>query len=193
MNTPKVDRKFNLKNLKLVSELVPDEFECFIMYGTLLSYEREGNIFEKDDDIDFLIHKKHRQNLINIFHNHSLSSNIKCLLNINVGGLNTNAIFQVINVYDDIPTFIDFYFYEESENFITDLWTTYENSRVGSPLSIDFPKEKILPISKTNIQGIPINVPSDIDFCCEFVYGKNYMTPLEKDEYQTFPCLKGKL
>tara|TARA_B100000700_G_scaffold258994_1_gene293610 strand:- start:84 stop:656 length:573 start_codon:yes stop_codon:yes gene_type:complete len=190
MFTSKIDRKYNLKNLKLVSELVPDEFECFIMYGTLLSYKREGNLFEKDDDIDLFIHKKHRQNLINIFHNYAANSDIKCLLNLNPIGVNTDTIFQVINVYDDIPTFIDFYFYEESENFITDLWTTYEHSRVGLPLSIDFPKEKILPISKTNMQGISINVPNDIDFCCEFVYGKNYMTPLNEGEYELFPYLK---
>ena len=55
MDTP-IDRKYNAQNLKEVLPLL-EGMEYFVFYGTLLGLVREGDILEKDDDIDLsLIH-----------------------------------------------------------------------------------------------------------------------------------------
>ena len=53
MDTP-IDRKYNAQNLKEVLPLL-EGMEYFVFYGTLLGLVREGDILEKDDDIDIIL------------------------------------------------------------------------------------------------------------------------------------------
>ena len=65
MDTP-IDRKYNAQNLKEVLPLL-DGLDYFIFYGTLLGLVREGDILEKDDDIDIMVDLKHFEELIDRF------------------------------------------------------------------------------------------------------------------------------
>ena len=61
-----IDRKYNEKNfidtLKIVNDL-----EYYIFYGTLLGFVRDGDLLEKDDDVDFQINRKHLITVIERF------------------------------------------------------------------------------------------------------------------------------
>lgn len=54
-----VPKELNLENLRYVSERIAS-FECAIFFGTILGYQREGNVIEDDDDIDIYVHIRHR-------------------------------------------------------------------------------------------------------------------------------------
>ena len=64
-----IDRKYNAQNLKEVLPLL-EGLDYFIFYGTLLGLVREGDILEKDDDIDILVDRKHFAELIGRFDKH---------------------------------------------------------------------------------------------------------------------------
>ena len=59
----------NARSQQNLKEILPllEGMEYFVFYGTLLGLVREGDILEKDDDIDLLVDRKHFAELIEKF------------------------------------------------------------------------------------------------------------------------------
>ena len=51
----------NFLNLKFFSKII-SKIEHFVFFGTLLGLVRDGNLIENDDDIDFYVNIKEREN-----------------------------------------------------------------------------------------------------------------------------------
>ena len=56
-------KELNLENLILISRTI-FEFDHFVFYGTLLGITRNNNLLDNDDDIDFLIDIKFKDEVL---------------------------------------------------------------------------------------------------------------------------------
>ena len=110
-----IDIKYNEKNfidtLKIVNDL-----EYYIFYGTLLGFVRDGDLLEKDDDVDFQINRKHLITVIERFNRipYHLSSKNKIHDSaINEDVIHNYTIFfqQASHKQGDTNTYIDMVFY----------------------------------------------------------------------------------
>lgn len=175
-----IPRELNRKNLTDISEILID-LECFVFFGTVLGLNRESDIIEHDDDIDFLINSNDRDSLINRLKNSSFNIDFEKPLN------KTSFFLQATRVQDDIETFIDFYFYDNNDdtNFIVERWNFF--GRFDDPsFAIHIPKKFIFPISREEFFGVKVNTPINKDAICKFLYGPNWKNPLKKkSQYKT--------
>ena len=176
MDTP-IDRKYNAQNLKEVLPLL-EGMEYFVFYGTLLGLVREGDILEKDDDIDILVDRKHFAELIERFDKHDGLLTYDNNPNVNY----CDFFRQATCMRDDVKTFADFYFYdtEIKPGSIVDRWNihgswNYPNMHIIIPNDIIYPIE-----TKTNKKYGEINYPSQPTLCLEYLYGTGWMHPRKK-------------
>ena len=102
-----IDRKYNAQNLKEVLPLL-EGLDYFIFYGTLLGLVREGDILEKDDDIDILVDRKHFAELIGRFDKHDGLLTYDNNPNVNY----CDFFRQATCMRDGVKTYADFYFYD---------------------------------------------------------------------------------
>jgi SAM-dependent methyltransferase len=178
---PKVNTKHNLESLKEICEHLK-EIEYIIFYGTLLGFHRERNIIQNDDDVDFLVKKDFRDEIIAIL--------IK--LNYKIHYTNQNFVNGIkILESGNVERIVDFYFYEDLDgNFLLEKWNFIGHPHDPST-HLHIPKNIIYPIRTAEIQGILCNVPHNIEKCCRFLYGDRFMTPLKKKDY-TFEIIDNK-
>ena len=162
-------QKLNFQNLIIVSSLIK-EIEYFICYGTLLGIVREKNIIKHDDDIDFMVNHKSKKLL---FKKMKLNKTFK--INKKV----TNEYFaQFIKKKDGLISFVDFYFYikDPKKKYIIDKHNWLGN--IGDKrFALHFPKKMIFPIDKSK----KFNLPKRPKMVCSYIYGKTWLTPLEKN------------
>ena len=74
----KISVKENFSNLKFFTNIIKN-IEYFVFFGTLLGLTRDNNLIENDDDIDFYVNIKERDNLIKILKDHSINVNLELL------------------------------------------------------------------------------------------------------------------
>lgn len=173
-----IDRYYNELNLKEILPLL-EGMEYFIFYGTLLGIVREGRILEKDDDLDILINRKHLNELLKRFDNNDGSLVIKTE---DPAPNYTDFFKQATCTRDDVPTFVDFYLYDDQikPGFIVDRWNIH--GRWQDPnMHILIPENIVFPLQKQDhkIYG-EIFLPSKPTECLEFTYGKGWMHPRKK-------------
>lgn len=166
MKTPN-DRKYNLKILAMVTPHIKNLEYC-IFFGTLLGYHREGNLLEKDDDVDVYLNVKHRNKLIEILNSLDIETTI----------LNPVFIQGSIKV-DNIQVYIDFYLYLIHGNKIVDRWN-FGGQMHNNESDLHIPCHFILPTKEGSIRDVHFKVPNHPEACCKFLYGKDYMIPKEK-------------
>jgi hypothetical protein len=169
-----ISRDLNRANLIEMSEILFD-IEHFAFFGTVLGLNRESDIIENDDDIDFLLDFNNRDALINRLKNSPLDIDLEKPLN------KTNFFLQATREQGGVETFVDFYFYENNAaaDFIVERWNFF--GRVEDPtFAIHIPKKFVFPISKEEYFGVKVNVPHNKDAICEFLYGPNWRNPLKK-------------
>ncbi len=175
-----ISRDLNRANLIEVSELLID-IDCCTFFGTILGLNRESDIIENDDDIDFLINLNDRDALINRLKNSAFNIDFEKPAN------KTSFFLQATREQDGHETFVDFYFYENNDDndFIVERWNFF--GKVEDPtFAIHIPKRFLFPILKEEFFGVKLNVPNNKDAICEFLYGPNWRTPLKKKaEYKT--------
>ena len=191
-----IDRKYNEKNfidtLKIVNDL-----EYYVFYGTLLGLVRDGDLLEKDDDVDFQINRKHLTTVIERF-NHvpyhlSLKNNIHDSAIIEDVIHNYTIFFQQASrKQGDTNTYIDMVFYEIGNNVVIDRWNF-----LGSPYypehHMHIPKDFIFPIQKKTYDKYgEINFPAQPEKCLEFLYGPKWMFPMKKKKQYTHKIVDNK-
>lgn len=169
-----VERKHNLNNLRYVSERI-SELEHFIFFGTLLGYQREDNVIEGDDDIDIYVDAIHRDEIEKIFENSEL------VIDSNIRRNKSRHFLQGHRIIDEVSTYVDFYFYDgvSQADYVIEKWNFL--GRVNqSKNAIHVPKDILFPITKSDMQGISINIPQNPEACCAFLYGESWRTPMRK-------------
>ena len=162
----------NLKNLISISKMLKT-IQHFVFYGTLLGLTRENNIIDGDDDVDFLVDIKDKKKLINIMtKSKSFQFNRK----------NSNKYFiQYSLKKNNLETFIDFYFYKNdfSKNYIIERHNFLSN--ISNPnYALHIPKQNIFPVVK-NKKFKLVSIPKHPEKICEYLYGRNWKTPLKKN------------
>lgn len=176
MDTP-IDRKYNAQNLKEVLPLL-EGMEYFVFYGTLLGLVREGDILEKDDDIDILVDRKHFAELIERFDKHDGLLTYDNNPNVNY----CDFFRQATCIRDGVKTFADFYFYdtEIKPGSIVDRWNIH-GSWTDPNMHIIIPNDIIYPIeTKSNKKYGEIKYPNQPIRCLEYLYGNGWMHPRKK-------------
>lgn len=175
MNIP-IPKKYHLESLKIVAEKTKD-LEYVIFYGTLLGVTREGDILEKDDDVDILLNMKDRDKCFENIQNSGFEINSKVYPN------KTPYFFQARKKYGEYISYVDFYLYDDSqiEGHIVDRWN-FLGMPEHTKFSIHIPKNIIFPINQTKLNDFYVNIPADSPACCRYLYGEKWMVPLKKKQ-----------
>jgi hypothetical protein len=87
---------------------------------------------------------------------------------------------QLIIERENIPTYVDFYFFDSSnQNYISDKWNF--TGKINSYAhEMHVPKDLIYPIKSYNYKNKKISVPANMEKLCIFLYGKKWSQPLTK-------------
>ena len=182
----KVSLENNESNLVFFSKLLIN-VEYFIFFGTLLGITRENRLIDGDDDIDFYINHKNRDQLIKDLK----INNIKVDLSLSV---NQNKNFlQVKRVMQNEILITDFYFYESDveKNFIIEKWN-FEGGTNDESKHLRIPKTFIYPLKKISFKETLLCVPNEKELICEFLYGRNWDKKLIKDLEYEIKVINGK-
>ena len=150
--------------------------EYFIFFGTLLGITRENRLIEGDDDIDFYVNFKDRDQLIQ----NLKQNNVDVDLSLDV---NKNEYFlQVQRIVDNKVLITDFYFYEDNieKNYIIERWN-FEGGTNDPSKHLRIPKIFIYPLKKISFKSCDMFIPKENELVCEFLYGRNWGKKLEKD------------
>ena len=165
----RIDRKYNLENLGYLTPYLYN-MEYVLFFGSLLGYCRDKNLLELDDDVDFYVNIKHRNEIHDVLKKAGFNITIE-----------ESCFVQGSRTIDGIDTYVDFYLYEDmpDNDYILERWGFY-----GAPQSpaahLHVPKRIIYPIAWGEIGNIKFKVPSNIEECCRFLYGSEYDTPFVK-------------
>lgn len=167
--------------LNFLAEKLSD-IEYFIFYGTLLGICRMGQPIDGDDDIDVMVPRRLREDLIKLLN----ASQADGILYDDRSPLNQTPYFiQVSKIFDGVVVLIDFYLYDESEYFIIEKWTKSAWSNGNKPLSI--PSELVYPLKSVLVGRNILKCPMYPEACCELIYGPYWRIPRRKNiHYETY-------
>tara|TARA_B100001175_G_C19507682_1_gene641846 strand:- start:1856 stop:2545 length:690 start_codon:yes stop_codon:yes gene_type:complete len=168
MNEFKKKDVHNVKNLKLISEIISN-LDYFIFFGTLLGIIRENTLISGDDDIDFLINEKDVSTLKKIL----LSNNF-----VVTKESNDYISFRNIDLFEEHT--IDFYKFYLDGGYIYIPGSFYSNCKFNLKRhNLKIPKNIMLP-SCTN--ELNLKIPKDSKKVLIYIYGKNWKKSLKKNE-----------
>ena len=178
--------KEHFSNLVFISKIIKD-LEYFVFFGTLLGLVREKNIIKNDDDIDIYINIKDRNKLIKILKKNSVYADLNLSVN------KTRYFLQAYRKINNKNAVIDFYFYENKPNYsyIIEKWNF--EAMPGDPSKhLRIPKIFTHPIKEASFKSHVIKLPSQPEYLCEFLYGRNWKRKLEKDVDYDIKIFDGK-
>ena len=162
-----VSKDINNKNLKFIAEKIQD-LDYFLGFGTLLGFVRDGETIDLDDDVDICLNKKHRQDVYDLIYHNNLSIII-----------NEPDIIQLGYYIDNNPVIVDFYMFEEKEDYILEKWNFHgQPQNPNTHLHIE--KELVYPVKNEYYEDIPIKIPNKPEEMCEYYYGPKYSLKLNK-------------
>ena len=182
----KVSLENNESNLVFFSKLLIN-VEYFIFFGTLLGITRENRLIDGDDDIDFYINHKNRDQLINDLKINNIEVDLSLSVNKNKNFL------QVKRVIQNEILITDFYFYESDveKNFIIEKWN-FEGGTNDESKHLRIPKTFIYPLKKISFKDTVLCIPNEKELICEFLYGRNWDKKLKKDLEYEIKVINGK-
>jgi phosphorylcholine metabolism protein LicD len=173
-----IPTELNLNNLRDVFSGIT-HLEAFIFYGTLLGYQREGNILSNDDDVDIFLNAKHREQLLEYLNKTDFEITIYPKYRWYYR-TKTPLVIQASRKQNGLATFVDFYLYQdENINYISERWN-FGSTWKDETTSLHVPKNLVFPLKQVKMQGITINVPAKTEEICRFLYGANWQIPAEK-------------
>jgi phosphorylcholine metabolism protein LicD len=182
MNEP-VPIDLNLNNLKDIFARI-SHLEAFIFYGTLLGYEREGNIIPHDDDVDIYLNAKNLDQLLLAL----VDSNFKIKILPKYRWYYPRKrplVVQASRSQRGIETFVDFYLYIDDEpNYLIEKWNFGSTWR-DQNTALHVPKNLVFPLLEVEMQGIKIKVPAYSERICAFLYGQDWKIPATKNKDYT--------
>ena len=176
----------NETNLVFFSKLLVN-VEHFIFFGTLLGITRENRLIDGDDDIDFYVNHKNRDQLINDLKINHIDVDLSLSVNRN------ESFLQVKRVVNNEILITDFYFYEDDveKNFIIEKWN-FEGGTSDKSKHLRIPKVFIFPLKKISFKSIELSIPKEKELICEFLYGRNWSKKLKKDLEYDIKVINGK-
>ena len=182
----KVSLENNESNLVFFSKLLTN-VEYFIFFGTLLGITRENRLIDGDDDIDFYINLKNRNQLINDLKIGNIDVDLTLSVNKN------KSFLQVKRVVQNEILITDFYFYESNveKNFIIEKWN-FEGGTHDKSKHLRIPKKFIYPLKKISFKETVLFLPNEKELICEFLYGRNWNKKLKKDLEYEIKVINGK-
>jgi hypothetical protein len=146
-------------------------YNWFITYGTLLGIVRNNSCIDNDDDLDFLVDIKHRDELLHIFS----KNNYKILINkydseVTFSNKVKPLNYNILKVQKNNDPSIDFYLSVENNYNYYDAWEnkTWINSA---------------PFIKKPWNDTLLFLPRYYESKLEIIYGNNWETPKKKGEY----------
>ena len=174
-----ITQEENENNLVFFLKLF-NKVEYFIFFGTLLGITRENRLIEEDDDIDFYVNFKDRDQLID----NIKKKNIVVDLTLSVN--KSKYFLQLKREVNNKILITDFYFYQENieKNFIIEQWN-FEGGTNDQSKHLRIPKALIYPLKKISFKSQDMFIPQEGELICEFLYGRNWNKKLKKDlEYE---------
>ena len=157
-----------------------DNVEYFIFFGTLLGITRENRLIDGDDDIDFYVNLKDREQLINNLKDNNIVVDFTLSVNKN------EHFLQVKRLINNKILIADFYFYEDNieNNFVIEQWN-FEGGTKDKSKHLRIPKILIYPLKKVIFKSRVMFLPKECELICEFLYGRSWNKKLKKDlEYE---------
>ena len=182
----KVSLENNESNLVFFSKLLIN-VEYFIFFGTLLGITRENRLIDGDDDIDFYINLKNRDQLINDLKINNIEVDLSLSVNKN------KSFLQVKRIIQNEVLITDFYFYESDveKNFIIEKWN-FEGGTQDATKHLRIPRVFIYPLKKVSFRSHEIFVPQEGELICEFLYGRGWKKRLKKELEYEIKVINGK-
>ena len=176
MKKPVAFRDDNRANLVAISKLFED-IDHFVFFGTLLGITRGRDLIEGDDDIDILAPIEHRKLII-----HKINNIDGFKVNFDKDCNKSDYFLQIESSVNNRNSLIDFYFYENNpdDDFIVDRWN-FLGKHKNSEFALHIPKKFIFPIAEEKLFGTQIKLPACRELLCEWLYGKTWLTPREKN------------
>tara|TARA_B100000131_G_C18081981_1_gene598592 strand:- start:136 stop:822 length:687 start_codon:yes stop_codon:yes gene_type:complete len=173
------NESINSANLELVVSKIR-KLDYFIFFGTLLSFVRNDQLINRDDDIDIMLNIKEQEKLISALDSPELTLFTK-----------TSYFCQYYSSKDKEKKFpIDFYFYEEkNKRYLVDSWNFFgwEGKKIKKRHQMYIKRNDVYPLKTVQMGNEFINIPKDSLKMCEFLYGSKWGTPLLKNkEYFIF-------
>lgn len=173
MHKTPVARSINEENFVFFNKLL-FEFGCFPFYGTFLGLHRDGNIIPEDDDIDFYINMKYKNDVISKLEENGFKVYFSKKVN------ETIYFIQYRNFIKSQECICDIYFYEEGKNYLV------EKSNFGGNIAnkisdLKILKSLIFPLQKKSFFGQDVNFPNSPDLLASFLYGKYWGIPAKKN------------
>ncbi len=124
-----------------------------IFYGTLLGCIREKNFIDHDDDIDVLVNRNQKEELMNIIR----EKNIK-----------TGIVYEdIVQLYLGDSGPFDIYFYDELKDDILIKWD----------LDILHSNDDMFPLNKITFHGHEVYVPNHPENILREIYGDKWTVP----------------
>ena len=180
-----IPQELNSINLIEITKAL-NEVEHFIFFGTLLGIVRDGDIIPNDDDIDIYVDIKYRNKLIKELINAGFFVDEDTYPNL------SEYFLQLQIPREDLITYVDFYFFDSSEDkYISEKWN-FSGMIDSSYNEIHIPKELIFPLKKFFYQDIQLSIPSKPNEVCAFLYGNEWRIPLNKNKHYTTTVINNK-
>ena len=141
-------------------------------YGTLLGITRNNDFIEMDDDIDILVSRYYHDKIKEIIEKENIISKFHGTWEKNDSN-NTNEQNDIIQLFINGLGPIDIYFYDILG---VDLLIKWDGNLL-------FETKHIFPLKKYKFKDLEITRPSNPDKILKSIYGKDYLIPKKKYEY----------
>jgi hypothetical protein len=173
MHKNPVPSAINQENFIFFNKLL-FEFECFPFYGTFLGFHRDENIIPGDDDVDFYIDIKYKNDVISKLEKNGFNIYFSKKIN------DTIYFIQYRNFIKNQECICDIYFYEDRKKFIIEK-SSFGGSIENKISDIKILKSLIFPLQIKTFFEQDVNFPNDPDRLVNFLYGKSWRIPAEKN------------
>ena len=145
----------------------------------MLGLERDGELIEGDDDIDFYVPLRERSKLITRLSENGIFVDSEF-------PNHTQYFFQVQRIIGGTTVLADFYLFEDIGNgILADKWNfagTYEKANT----TLHVPSKFVYPLRERAFLGFQVNMPKNSRALCKFLYGPMWNEKLRKGaEYRT--------
>jgi len=176
----------NQENLFFFTNILKN-IEHFVFFGTLLGLTRDKQLIEGDDDVDFYINLKNRNELIKVL----IKNNIDVDLSLSIN--KTDYFLQIKRNFNNKNLICEFYFYDDQidNKYIYERWN-FDGRPHDSNKILKIPKVFIYPIKKELFKKTYISFPKENELICEYLYGSTWKKKLKKDKEYEISVINGK-